>query len=488
MVRVSGPLAIVVVLALAACTTEGDPGEDPSPPEPERVAADVEPSAAWTSDVRLVGRPVVAQGVPVGHVSRRGVLELVALDPTTGEERWRRPSSASALHPEMEIAPGVVGSEGTELVAHFVQTREREAILEVVDPTTGEPVVASDADQARSFSQVPAPCPSGNDVCVTGFLDGSSKSRWYRLGIEDGAFSRADIPEPWGNQLPIGPLGLHALTDGEPERLGRLDGRKVRWSIPVEEAFDPEASAAMGWRFQADRAEQLVVGSLGGPLTMREGDAFQVARWDLSREGTAGLDAESGEVLWSEPATSTRCLSPVLEDVVSADDPVWVRCRTVGVGRYDEQTEQLSWTGVDIAIEGFDPRSGETTWSVPIGTKMWMVGGATKFAFADDRTVVARTDDGPLVVDLHDGSTREPGDDEVFACLTTTSFRWSVPFFIDDELVRTRTAGGILQACDAEGEAADGALTAGMVRAAGLPAGDTWVVLTEDGLRGYVLE
>lgn len=149
----------------------------------------------------------------------------------------------------------------------------------------------------------------------------------------------------------------------------------------------------------------------------------EVVRFDLARRRTAGLDIETGEVLWRHGGADIRCL-----ELSRWELPV--RCSFSGERSYQEDRDPrlVSARGW---IEGYDPRTGETTWRQELGARavhtlvldiIRMDAQVDRVRDADDLAVVP-TPDGPRLLSLVDGSSRPLEAGEPVLCTTTVPYR-----------------------------------------------------------------
>jgi hypothetical protein len=156
---------------------------------------------------------------------------------------------------------------------------------------------------------------------------------------------------------------------------------------------------------------------------VRRYERGEVVRFDLARRRTAGLDLATGKVLWRHEGADIRCL-----ELARWELPV--RCSFTGERSYQEDRDPrlVSARGW---LEGYDPRTGETTWRQELGARavhtlvldiLRMDAHVDRVLDADDLVVVP-TPDGPRMLSLVDGSSRPVDPGEPVLCSTTAPFR-----------------------------------------------------------------
>ena len=195
------------------------------------------------------------------------------------------------------------------------------------------------------------------------------------------------------------------------------------------------------------------------------------------------FDGTDGRVAWSRKGAEHSCLG------IDTDMPR-VRCAFKGVVTYSAAADVTKVRGGAATVEGFDPETGKTTWSVSVAANAVadLIGDRDQ-RVARGATALVETEQGPRVVDLATGETSVPGDDEVFVCASeSTSFVYAMPYFIDDQPVTQRHGGPLYQPCTADGADAP-AYTAAALTDAGEPAAKGRAVLaSSEGLLGFKVQ
>ncbi len=292
-----------------------------------------------------------------------------------------QPAGPAYVVPGIAVTPEVVEDEdGTEYPAYFrpALATSLNASLLVADPRTGEDV----ANAGRAvYSSPPRRCDDGIDVC---FESGSALQGAVtrRLPLSHGIV--VEEPQAPGYVRGVGPLGLSDVRDKDRVFLARIENGVERWRTPIDDAFGPEFSTDGGWAWEHFEDAGLLVGWVGkalvGPL-----DGEQVL--DLANFPTVALDADSGEVVWRHEGSTLSCLYTLPRPRIAVDDdPAPVRCAYRGVLTLRPGGDP-TFRDVDVVVEGFDLRTGRTTWQVPMGAAEELVYGGGAGGVA--RTVLA---------------------------------------------------------------------------------------------------
>ncbi|MCD0447958.1 serine/threonine-protein kinase [Actinocorallia sp. API 0066] len=300
---------------------------------------------AWdTRAVRPASGVVAVDGgfVLYGHDGLGG-FEAVGLEAESGRVRWRDSATPSAnVH-------GVgLYMRATERTAYYMRPvgppATRMAELVAADAGTGRQRWTY-GSEGLLFVAPPSLCAAGR-ICVSVFRGPSARSEV--LDAESGrllsssptvdgrALGRVDDGETAGV--------LYVSREGGDLMLVSVDGR-VRWRKPAAELFGTEVTPDMGWHIQDEGG--VFAGQLGRPGFLDRGTG--VLR--LDHTVTAGFDVRSGTPLWSDSGSTVFC------GAVDYDIAHPVRCRKKGTSEGGELS------GLDVTLEGFDPRSGAVRWS-----------------------------------------------------------------------------------------------------------------------------
>ena len=244
---------------------------------------------------------------------------------------------------------------------------------------------------------------------------------------------------------------------------------KTLWSKPIGQVMGATVSSDTGWSFQHDEKADRYVGWMRAALPAESRELAQAGQgfsYDLDVLRLASINGTDGTVEWLRKGAEHSCLG------MNTDAPT-VRCVFEGVVTYSAEGELTDVKDGSAVVEGFDPETGKTTWTLPIAPDA--VADAVDDRdqkVAGDKTILVETDDGPRVVDVATGKTAAPAADEVFACASeNTIFRYATPFFSDNKPVTRRYGGPLLRPCTADGSNAP-AYTVAAVKDGGQEAGE----------------
>lgn len=426
--------ALALLLA-AGCSGDDDGAEDDrngesggtttTVPEPLEVLWSA--TGAFTSQPALVGDRVVA------YLDDGGALQLVAYDAATGEEVWRRPTTASSV--TNGVALGVAADDGYAF--HMLAMGEDAAAIEAVDVATGDTAWTSEIS-VGGFEDVPEPCPEAEDrLCVTANDSSDSGSLWS-IEMATGALTRT--AEFDGRELT---QGLYDRWSDE--RIVRVVDGEVLWERTPSELFEGRAvTPDMGWSWEEH--DDLLVGWFG-----TDEERVEAGEQPITAQFMAGVDAATGETRWvaeGEPACGWRLSNMQLR--VDGEEPLF-RCRFTGSHRVEDGslTDTTLTSGV---IEGFDPATGEATWSVPLDGASVMFAGDGEIVRLDPSTFTLVLDDGTRIgVDVAAGEAVDVPADAVGWCTDGNTYGQG-----DDR----RVGEPLATACDLAGERQPAPLTA----------------------------
>jgi PQQ-like domain len=158
----------------------------------------------------------------------------------------------------------------------------------------------------------------------------------------------------------------------------------------------------------------------------RRVSASQQRRFDMGRrvvvdrgaDRTIGLDLRTGRVLWTHDGDELNCPS-----VAYVESPV--RCAFGGLFLFDKRWHGPRLASLRLTVEGFDPATGATTWSVPLAASDADQEARDMYKNSEDPVagvivgdelgwVPARS--GPRVVAWSDGSSRATDVRSVLLC------------------------------------------------------------------------
>lgn len=300
----------------------------------------------------------------------------------------------------------------------------------------------------------------------------------------------------------MGSRGLLDIREGETEYLAAYDGGNELWRHSITELFGTGYSSDQGWSFEYDERSDLYVGGVGFTPTEEGGRTIV----DLAESKLVAIERATGEVVWSEDGVADQCDGTV--DIITDEElteqaagenvffhPIPVRCRVQGTVTYTESDDpeaEPERTGIDVTLEGYDPETGETTWSVALGEALNLLGyggSGDPLPFVD-RTGVAVTVDGePTAVDIASGQTRAVGADETLWCADRDSryFDYREPYYFDGEPTYGRVGELAYDWCEATGQPAAETATppTAVPNTVGTRSGDLAMVATPEGLVAY---
>lgn len=435
---------LLVLLLLAGCSSGGSgrPGSQGAPPRaPAAASASPVPvvdglattaTRLWSTPLDVLQAPVAAGEVLVAPVAARGdEVDVVALDRENGSVLWRRPLMVvdASIGAYVGALVHTAADGATYVVMQQAPTgralRPGAALPYLaVDPATGD-VVARTRPVVAQFG-APA-CDDGTDACLRiSPADRFAETRW---SLGDWTLRPEKDPLPTGANALVpesdvytiaGPVRGYQAAKAVgrvgpsswrlPE--GRITGDR-RWLVDDESGLvDEEAGVVV---------VQLLSGTSDAVLRRYERGA--VVRFGLRDRRTVGLDLVTGEVRWRHRGADIRCL-----DLSRYELPV--RCAFEGVRSYQEDREprlesERGW------LEGYDPRSGETTWRQELGAGavhtlvldiLHLDAAVDRVLDADDLSIVPAPE-GRRLLSLVDGSSRAVRRDEVLLCSASEAFR-----------------------------------------------------------------
>ena len=463
-------LPVLTIVLACGCMT----GSEPRPGGPTLLQA---PAAGYApiwvnTDLAPIRQPTAIGSVMVGVVTDHGRLFLVGIEPATGRVLWRQ---AMAIPPD--ITPGVSAHPariGDDKVAYYRPYQGRYTQLVVASALTGAALASS---PMALFTTWPFACENGTGACTLSHGADRGSEYLYRLDPATGDFDHGDELPPRARLL--APPNLVDLVDRPENTIAWLRDGELRWRTSLRAAFPPGFSSDNGWYWSVFADEKAVVGSVfGEPRT-----AGETRTRDLARDAaTAGISIETGDVLWRDDGTTFRCMLSWIERPV--------RCRSHGTRTWvSGPTRHSVSAGIDVTLEGFEPRTGRTTWSLPLGPAEDLIGGAdARIARAGPEQLIIRGASGPVLIDLDAGTATTPPERATYWCLSALEYQTAQSFRTPDGSVRhDRTGGDIASPCDARGEPAQDVPGADSTLAVGARVGDYAVVAIRNGYVGFRL-
>jgi hypothetical protein len=422
----------------------------------------------WVNrDLTPIDQPTAIGSMVVGIASDGKKLVIAGIDPATGTIRWRQPVTPGDITPGEGIHVTAIGDDR---VAYLRPTSAGPefAQLVIADARTGEDLATSPPEL---FDAPPYACANGKDACAVSHAVLGGKVRQYRLEVDTDSYVVESESFRNGTRLLESPHLLD-LGDRPENTLGWLRDGKLQWSIPASAAFPAGFSSDNGWTWHRFADQHVVVGSLYGESVA----TGEVSLRDLaSSAATVGLSETTGKVLWRDRGSSFHCRFDW------RDRPV--RCRRRG--RVSSQRGAAAvFEDLDVTVEGFDPETGETTWSVPVGPAKVLVTSRANLAIAGPTHVVLDRPDGPIVLDYATGTTHVPPPGAAYWCMVHVEYESAWSYTTWDGTRRYDRPGGDRAAiCGVRGGPSTGLPSLEATMAAGAHAGAYAVIA---GQRGYV--
>ncbi|HYN71373.1 MAG TPA: hypothetical protein VES60_02645 [Nakamurella sp.] len=472
-------LLAVLTVGLAGCTGN-DSSPDRTTVEKVWTAAGIAP----VSEVQAVG------GVAVVYGTAGDDLVIYGLDPVTGTQLWSKPA---ALPTDRSDSIDVREIDGA--VAYLRPTgTARLSQLVLADPTTGADLTVS---AARYWYTLPARCHDDAWVCLTSYVQqagGHWDLRRFRVNRATGDTVAVDVDDSATDdyQLPVGDL-FYSLSDDGAMQIGRRVDGSVLWTKPSSDIWGP--TMPRPWYFTTWDTE-----SHGFAIMTTEGrgtDQPGGARLDLAKDvASASVSLADGAVRWVSPGAAVGCGADpyLLWDVTEDDaaDTLAYRCKYTGsaVRNFSAlRGLQLTTTDLSVAVEAFDPMTGDVRWTADVGDARALASDSAgqKSALLDDDHVVVANSAGWLVVDLQAGQSRPTTADDVLWCTDESAFPRPEPYFQESTPITTAKRSGVVHPCRPDGSAAPLPTAAIPSKLSASFDGDRRVIALSDGVAGFLV-
>jgi len=466
--------AIVVVIALCGgCTTQitGRPRNKQAPsPSPSPHAL----SKLWTSEgFTAVTAPEIAAGVVLVYGTIEDQLYLFGLNASTGKILWKQAASTSDVTRGIGLQVKVIDDKAV----YFRPDAKDITIAQVViaDPVSGRDLGVT---RALPWVSVPIKCDDkpGGSLCSSAYRYGQLKS--YRIDPTTGALQ--SVGGTSGGYRDLGG-GVVDLLVREPEYFGHLNAGSLAWKKPTAEVFGAGFSTDVGWNFDSYKEDTITVGTLDkvtAPLKAKAWD--QALATDMN---TVGLETATGKILWSEPGTSLGCIFHLDS---SEDGAGPVRCRYTGAAHYVRSDAGLTvtFTGLTVTVERFDPATGKALWSLPLGDEPALAKYEDYPPELTSTQVLLDRVGGPVVLDLLKGviSAVRPG--AIFWCGVGSDFTQSSLSDPDEKGPSIRHGAGVVNTCTAAGSLTSDAPFQ-VPKNEGVQFAELTLVTTRDGVVAY---
>ena len=425
-----------VALAVVACVVSGCASESPEAQDREAstpttdTATDAQVQDRWVSSGLDVHSELSATADSIVYAGVEDEqLQIVALDPASGAERWRRasdvsarirgvgleiytdddtayfltrePSDGSSMAVRSASAGGNSGSGGLSLTAVITASGETRwstplageanpnatgcgpSVCLVVEAVAGEEVWRFDPEtgDVQGTAEVSLPGGPGHDAFLSG-IDDEDISTFITA-------SRGPVI-----------IGQHSAS-----------GATLDWARPVDEVFGGEdVSPNGGWAgWPTDDGGWVIWLGSGKrpPGQPQAGDTFE-------RGAVGGVTAD-GSPRWVRPDRHP-CVFALAEVPVVCDGILTMTSNSTGSARPD-------------MMEGIDPLTGATTWQLELGGAVDEFDSSADVLRIDDVTLLITTAAGLQLVDLRSGAT--PGAD-------ADAVGWCQPDLNQDDAIAVR--------------------------------------------------
>jgi hypothetical protein len=316
-------------------------------------------------------------------------LYVVALDPATGVERWRRLSDVSGRVQGVEQS--ILADDDT---AYFLAGSEPSgwtSILVAVTTATGQERWRRDLDLAYVDPNVFA---CGDSICIDAMT--ASQEIW-KLSKSDGRFVSKTAVSKRGYAVTLYAHSDPALlTVSRPELGGearivgfeQLGETKV-WTRYASELFaDPSVNPDRGWNsLRVDDGWVVWLGRGDDPSTYGPGDvvpAGVVAGFD--DRGRSRWIAEGHHMCWMIESQATAVLCDGRSHVISAEN----------------------WELKPNSAEGRDPTSGAVRWRLELGGEIDDTNANARVVRVDENRYLLDLSRGLVLLDIERGPEPAP--------------------------------------------------------------------------------
>jgi outer membrane protein assembly factor BamB len=449
-----------------ACASSLEPARDHAP----LAIASSAPSGlslVWrNTELHPIKQPMAIGDVVIGVVADDRKAFVVSIDASTGRKLWQQRMTHSGIARGLQIS---VTKIGEDKVAYLQLINEDSAFahLVVADARTGREIARS---PEAVFASRPIVCANGRDVCAIS-TSPLERKRQYRLDLTSGAYVVENDRMLRGTRF-IDETGLLDLGDRPGNTVGLLRNGRVQWLTPLAAAFADGSSTDDGWSWNHDADQRVYIGWVGSAGET----SGQYYVHDLASSATAGLSELTGEVLWRDNGSSFACSLNTTD--------YRVRCRMRGKLWYRYGESFIS--ELDVTVEGFDPVTGKTTWSLPLGFARELNDDAIRPAVAGPGRVVVSGARGPAILDYANGTLDTPEPGATFWCMARVRYELAPPYRARTaEWKYTRRGGTHASICDERGRPATALPSIAATMAAGARAGDHVVIATRDGFLGF---
>ena len=418
------------------------------------LAAATTPSFSTTS-LDVVGGLDAGQGTAVAiSVDGQHRLHLDGIAPSSGAVVWSQPFSGSATDPGVALDPYVLDNVVIDLVPDGNPTNPLVDVVGV-NATTG--AIAWRGPQQQLVGDE-APCEQLTKFCVVEFnTDGSSSllvldpSSGQVLGVLKGAQESVDVD-------------LYQ-TEDKSETIEALSPTgTVAWKKTISQLFGTGFDLDNGWLFT----------SYGSTEVATVGPNAQDHSFGLDDAKTIGFSVGSGASRWSVGG-QFQC-----GGALSFENPPFL-CVTTGTLVHPKDSN--SYAGLSLVLEGFNPKTGATSWQVPVRDVGALENGST--GFLDDSHVVVQLDNGrTALLDTNDGTTKPAAKGESVWCSNSPVYKVAV----NSQVSSSHERSGVSQyfPCTANGQATS-ALPSSMPQSVGVTVDGVFLWPSPQGLARHAV-
>ena len=332
-------------------------------------------------------------------------LYVVALDPATGIERWRRSSDVSARVPGVEQS---ILTDGD--TAYFLaEPRSGRTAVVAVTTATGQERWRRELE-TRAVDPDAIPC--GDAVCIVAFTSSGSPTTFaltprkelWQVSKSDGRYvAKYPITADGGNGNDA-MLGIHPLDAADATLLmasfgvGYVTqfsdlGKTKEWSKPVAELFGQSpVGPDRGWA--SWRVVDGWIAWLGPKFDMR----LRLQAGDVLAPGVvAGFDDE-GNSRWIAPNRGFCTMFDYSRTDAVFCDGEW---RMISPERGERRPS---------IVEGRDGTTGAVTWKLDLEREIEVSKAAEKVLRIDDDRYLIDLSSGPIELDVRHGPQPAPND------------------------------------------------------------------------------
>src|SRR5699024_9046284 len=269
-----------------------------------------------------------------------------------------------------------------------------------------------------------------------------------------------------GSADPAG-VGVRLLEDDM--QVVRVEDGKESWTRSARELLDSAppgdvrgaSNTEQGWTYLTMRPR--AVHYRGERITTSLGSHIGVL-----------LDLETGEVRWQGEG-----YAPCPQEL----NHVAVRCRASGTQTVTPEDE-LTYSGLDLTLEGFDPETGRTTWEVPLGSDEAVLVEDVPYSLEERTLLTTAQGIRELDPDTGDVSAVEPG---TYLCEETPTLGLHLPWQAGFDGEQDWHGSHRYRTCDETGEFVQGEPGIASLQGAGIKAAGLRVVPMHGELVAYRL-